>query len=57
MHRFCQFWSRYGRPKKRGQTMAEYGLILALVAVVAIAAWTALGSDVSTLITSIATTL
>jgi Flp pilus assembly pilin Flp len=37
--------------------MAEYGLILALVAVVAIAAWTVLGTNVSTLINSLATQL
>ena len=57
MRSFYQFWSRYGRQQKRGQAMAEYGLILALVAVVAIAAWTALGSDVSTVINSIASEL
>ena len=34
--------------------MAEYGLILALVAIVAIGAWTLLGSSVSTIIGSIA---
>jgi Flp pilus assembly pilin Flp len=57
MNRIYQLWSRFGRKRSPGQTMAEYGLILALVAVVAIAAWTALGSDVSKVINSIATQL
>ena len=57
MNRIYQLWSRFGRKQSPGQTMAEYGLILALVAVVAIAAWTALGSDVSKVINSIATQL
>ena len=57
MQGFCQFWSRYGCQQKRGQTMVEYGLILALVAVVAIASWTLFGTHVSTLINSMATQL
>jgi Flp pilus assembly pilin Flp len=57
MKRVYQLWSRYGYRQDRGQTMAEYGLIVALVALVAIAAWTALGTHVNTLINTIATTL
>jgi pilus assembly protein Flp/PilA len=37
-----------------GQTMAEYGLILALVALAAIVAWTTLGGNINTVITKIA---
>ena len=37
----------------KGQTMAEYGLILALVAVVAAVAYNNLGTGISTLITSV----
>ena len=37
--------------------MAEYGLILALVAVVAIGTWALLGTNVSTIISSIANNL
>ena len=54
MNRVYQLWSRYGRRQKPGQTMAEYGLILALVAIVAIGAWSLLGTNVSTIISSIA---
>jgi Flp pilus assembly pilin Flp len=53
MKRVHQLWSNYFRLQP-GQTMAEYGLIVALVAVVAIAAWTLLGSDISNIISSIA---
>ena len=57
MNRVYHLWSRHGsrlKPGQPGQTMAEYGLILALVAIVAIGAWTLLGSDVSKIISSIA---
>ncbi len=40
-----------------GQTMAEYGLILALVAVLAIGAFGLLGGQISTRIASITTAL
>ena len=39
--------------EEEGQGMAEYGLILALVAVVAIAAFTALGGNISTMLDSL----
>ena len=54
MNRVYQLWSRYGCRQEPGQTMAEYGLILALVAIVAIGAWSLLGTNVSTIISSIA---
>jgi pilus assembly protein Flp/PilA len=38
----------------KGQTMAEYGLIVALVAVVTVAAWTLLGGNITATINSIA---
>jgi pilus assembly protein Flp/PilA len=42
---------------EKGQALAEYGLILALVAVIAIGALTLLGGNVNTTLTSIATAL
>jgi Flp pilus assembly pilin Flp len=53
MERMYQLCSRYGR-LQRGQTMAEYGLIVALVAIVAISAWALLGSNIKTAINYIA---
>jgi pilus assembly protein Flp/PilA len=38
---------------EEGQTMAEYGLLLALIAVVVIVAITALGSQLSTLFSQV----
>jgi Flp pilus assembly pilin Flp len=40
-----------------GQGLAEYALILAFIAVVAIAALVFLGSDISSLLSSVATSL
>jgi pilus assembly protein Flp/PilA len=40
-----------------GQGLAEYALILAFIAVVAIAALTFLGSDISSLLSKVATSL
>jgi Flp pilus assembly pilin Flp len=37
-----------------GQTMAEYALIVALVAVVAVAAWTLLGTNITGVVNTIA---
>jgi pilus assembly protein Flp/PilA len=42
------------RNAEEGQTMAEYGLLLALIAVVVIAAITLLGTSISTIFASIA---
>lgn len=38
------------RESNKGQTMAEYGLIVALVAVATVAAWTSLGTGITGLI-------
>ena len=43
--------------EESGQGMAEYGLILALIAVVCITAFTTLGKGISTKITSVNTGL
>jgi pilus assembly protein Flp/PilA len=40
--------------EERGQTMAEYGLILALVAVVVITAITLLGNNITAFFTDLA---
>ena len=42
---------------EKGQALAEYGLILALIAVIAITALTLLGTNVAATLTSIATSL
>ena len=39
---------------EEGQDLAEYGLVIALVAVVAIAALTLLGGSISTILSSLA---
>jgi Flp pilus assembly pilin Flp len=44
-----------GVKRDEGQTMAEYALILVLVAVAAIAAFRLLGGNISTKVSSIAT--
>jgi len=43
--------------KEEGQALAEYGLILALIAVAAVAALIALGGGISTTLGSITTNL
>ena len=40
--------------QEEGQDLAEYGLVIALIAVVAIAALTLLGDNISTILGSIA---
>jgi Flp pilus assembly pilin Flp len=57
MNRISTLWWRYSYRQEPGQTMAEYGLIIALVALAAIAAWTALGTHVNTLINNVASTI
>lgn len=49
---FTQNWKR-----EEGQTMAEYGIILAVVAVLAIAAFTALQGGITNTVSSVAKTL
>ena len=53
MTRVYRLWIHYGL-SQRGQTMAEYGLIIALIAVVAITAWASLGTSIKTTINGIA---
>jgi pilus assembly protein Flp/PilA len=43
--------------REEGQGLAEYGLILALIAVVCIAALTLLGGNISTTLNGLATTI
>ena len=40
--------------REEGQDLAEYGLVIALIAVVAIAALTLLGGNISTILSSLA---
>lgn len=50
--------SRYGRPRRDGgQGLAEYALILALIAVIAIAALFVLGDQIRAVLNAIAETL
>jgi Flp pilus assembly pilin Flp len=50
------FLARVAR-EESGQGLAEYALILFFIAVVAIAALTFLGSDISSLLSNVATSL
>lgn len=53
-----QVWmATRSRNKSKGQSLAEYGLILALIAVVCITALTTLGSNVKTMLTGLAGTI
>ena len=45
---------RYQLAREEGQTMAEYGLLIALIAIVVIGAVTALGGKISTAFNDIA---
>lgn len=54
LERIVKWLSRY---KKRGQGLVEYGLILGLIAVVAIAALNATGRNVNTMLRRVANTL
>jgi pilus assembly protein Flp/PilA len=46
-----------GKKSVKGQSLAEYGLILALVAVFCIGALQLLGGNVSTMVNNLATTI
>ena len=50
-------WLRTRTDSEEGQGLAEYGLILALVAVVAIVALTGLGSAIATTLGQVAASL
>jgi pilus assembly protein Flp/PilA len=49
-----RFFARFVSRKEEGATLAEYGLLLALIAVVCIAAITVLGTKISSMFTSVA---
>lgn len=46
-------WYLKLRESEKGQTMAEYGLILVAVAVAAYAGYKTMGSDISSFVTSL----
>jgi pilus assembly protein Flp/PilA len=49
-----KFVAKYVTRKEEGATLAEYGLLLALIAVVCIAAITAVGTKISTMFSTVA---
>jgi pilus assembly protein Flp/PilA len=55
MNYLTRTYARLSNPK--GQTMAEYALILGLIAVVCLGAYTTLGGDINTVITTVANAL
>ena len=52
-----KFVAKYITRKEEGATLAEYGLLLALIAVVCIAAIAALGSRISTMFSTLSTSI
>jgi pilus assembly protein Flp/PilA len=52
-----QFIARFVTRREEGATLAEYGLLLALIAVVCVTAIAALGSRISTMFQSISTSI
>ena len=52
-----KFVTKYITRKEEGATLAEYGLLLALIAVVCITAIAALGSKISTMFTTVSTSI
>ncbi len=51
------FAAKYVTRKEEGATLAEYGLLLALIAVVCIAAITLVGSKISTMFSTVAASI
>ena len=49
-----KFVTKFITRKEEGATLAEYGLLLALIAVVCITAITALGTKISTMFSTVA---
>jgi pilus assembly protein Flp/PilA len=49
-----KFVAKYITRKEEGATLAEYGLLLALIAVVCIAAITVLGTKISSMFSTVA---
>jgi len=52
-----KFAAKYVTRKEEGATLAEYGLLLALIAVVCIAAITLVGSKISTMFSTVAASI
>jgi pilus assembly protein Flp/PilA len=52
-----KFVAKYITRKEEGATLAEYGLLLALIAVVCIVAITALGTKISSMFNTLATSI
>jgi pilus assembly protein Flp/PilA len=52
-----KFVAKYITRQEDGATLAEYGLLLALIAVVCIAAITALGTKISSMFNTLASTI
>ena len=52
-----KFVSKYITRQEEGATLAEYGLLLALIAVVCLAAITALGTKVSSMFNTLSTSI
>jgi pilus assembly protein Flp/PilA len=52
-----KFAAKYITRKEEGATLAEYGLLLALIAVVCIAAITVLGTKISSMFSSLSVSI
>jgi pilus assembly protein Flp/PilA len=52
-----KFVAKYITRKEEGATLAEYGLLLALIAVVCILAITALGTKISSMFATLSTSI
>jgi pilus assembly protein Flp/PilA len=52
-----KFFARFITRHEEGATLAEYGLLLALIAVVCIAAITTLGTKISSMFSSVAASI
>ncbi len=52
-----KFVAKYITRKEEGASLAEYGLLLALIAVICIAAITLLGTSISTMFSTVAGTI
>ena len=52
-----KFITKFVARKEEGATLAEYGLLLALIAVVCIAAITVLGTKISSMFSSVAASI
>jgi len=54
---FCMSFFRSSTEPRRGQTMTEYALILAAIAIVVYVAYSTLGNDIGTLVNHVDTIL